>query len=391
MNKTARFLLAAVFAATAPGAVFAQSHICAYVNDNLSVPGGAPNTVDGYNVTGTTATYIAPVATTGVATGHGTYSGGTAGMRARKNDLYIGSDGSRTIGHLIINPSDCSLTYDKDYHDGDTLSPDLDDPFAISPNGKFMYVSNNGTYLAHKTSNIQLIKIDADGSLKKPVAQNVVNSFIFGLAVSSNGNLLAASLPQLEEVCLYTIAFDGSLGANPSCSSTTTGFLSGLTFDKAAACLYLGEGSATANEVASAPVFGTSLGAFTDFINLGGGTITEAVTLSANGKLLYISDSASSQITAAPVGPSCALSAGTVSSFGMAGNDYPSQIAVSGTTVFIVDNNSDDGFTVPTLGIFRGRSNGGLQSLTGGNPLHPLTTVQLASPFSVAVVPESSN
>ena len=58
MNKITRFLLAAVFAATASGAVFAQSHICAYVNDNLSVPGGAPNTVDGYNVTGTTATYL---------------------------------------------------------------------------------------------------------------------------------------------------------------------------------------------------------------------------------------------------------------------------------------------------------------------------------------------
>jgi hypothetical protein len=393
MNRIAKFLLAAVLAAAASGAALAQSHICAYVNDNLQA-GGAPNTVDGYNVTGTTATYIAPVATTGVATGYGTFNGGTAGMRARKNDLYIGSDGSRTIGHLTINPSDCSLTYDKDYSDGDKASPQGDDPFAITPNGKFMYVANNGTWLAkHHVSNIQLIKIAANGSLKKPVAQNSVGSLVTGLAVSGDGNLLAASLAFLEEVCLYTIASDGSLGANPSCSSTVPSGSgpTGLAFDKTATCLYVGEGTSASNEVAAAAVSGTSLGAFTNYTNLGGGANSQALALSASGNLLYISDDQTSQITTASVGSGCALSPDTVSSFGMAGNDFPSQIAVSGTTVFIVDYNNDDGFTVPALGLFQALGNGELKSLTGGNPLHPLTTVQLANPVSVAIVPESSN
>ena len=162
MNKATLLFLCVFAAAAAPEAALAQAHICAYANDDLTAPSGLnnlPNTVDGYNISGGGVTYLPPVTTTrGFGVGGGYFAGGRGGAHVIGNNLYIENDYSRTIAHLVINPADCTLTYDRDYADGDLVSSKLGDSIAVAPNGKYLYVANNGNYFSAGTANIQMIK-----------------------------------------------------------------------------------------------------------------------------------------------------------------------------------------------------------------------------------------
>jgi hypothetical protein len=74
LTKAMTYLGAAGLAAAAmmmtSGALMAQKHTCAYVNDDYF---DEPNTVDGYMVTGTSATYLSPVLTGGTSQEDGGY------------------------------------------------------------------------------------------------------------------------------------------------------------------------------------------------------------------------------------------------------------------------------------------------------------------------------
>jgi hypothetical protein len=399
MNRAAKFLLAAALTAAAPGIALAQAHLCAYANDDLTASSGQndlPNTVDGYNITGTTVTYLAPVVmTNGYGVGGGYFSGGRGGALVRTNDLYIQNDYSRTVAHLTINPATCGLTYDQDYPDGDTVSSKTGDPLVITPNGKYLYIANNGNFSGSQPANIQLLKIAANGSLRAPIPQSVpVTDEVAQLAVSANGKTLVATFPDNHQVCAYTIAANGSLGAAPNCQ-TMQGFVTGVTMDAAGKCVFAGNNLPPGQraEVEAAPISPTgTLGTFTDYNGtLGSGKNSNDVTLDSTGKFLFIANNASNQITTARVVPGCRLARGTMSpTDGRAGHDYPGQIAVSGGTVVVADFNLSGSLTKPSMGIYTVRTNGALKSLTGGRALHPLTTEQIAVPLSVVIVAETS-
>jgi hypothetical protein len=399
MNKAAKFLLAAVLIASAPRLALAQSHICAYANDDLTASDGlnnVPNTVDGYNITGTTATYLAPVVmTNGYGVGGGYFSGGRGGALVKTNDLYIQNDYSRTVAHLIINPADCTLTYDNDYPEGDLVSSRTGDPFAITPNGQYMYIANNGNYSKQGTANIQLLAIGANGSLGSPIPQSApVTDYVAQLAISGNGKFLVATFPDMNEVCTYSIASNGSLGAAPDCQGMNA-FATGIAINATGKCVYVGENLSPgeAASVAAAPLSATgTLGAFTDYNGtLGNGKNSNDVTLDSTGKFLFISNNYSNQITTARIRQDCTLAKGMTSpTGGKNGRDYPGQIAVSGDTVVVGDFNLTGSHTVPSMGIYTVQANGSLKSLTGGSALHPLTTAQIAVPLSVVIATETS-
>jgi hypothetical protein len=376
-----------------PRLALATSHICAYVNDDLTTPlNTVYNTVDGYKISGTTVTYLDPVSTNGYGIGGGYPSGGAQGMSIisgpskSTTHLYIENDYSLTIAHLNVDRTDCTLTYDADYSDGDTAPPSpmiAADPVATTPNGKYLYVANNGNYENKEPAYIQLLKISSTGGLGSPISQIEVSGVIAQLATQS-GDLLVATFPELDEVCAYSIALDGSL-STPSCSDTAGPPL-GVTIDVGETCVYVGEGHNLGHtKVAAAPLSSGTLGSFTDYIFPHGKNST-AVTLSSNGGHLFISNSQSNQITAATVGSNCALSYDTISATGGTnGIDVPGQIAVSGSTVVLADfNQSPKGMTAPQLGIYTA-SGGRLSSLNSDGPLYPLTTTQQAVPFSLII------
>jgi 6-phosphogluconolactonase (cycloisomerase 2 family) len=399
MNRAANFLLAAALTAAAPGLALAQSHICAYANDDLTASDGfnnVPNTVDGYNITGTTVTYLAPVVmTNGYGVGGGYFSGGRGGAVLKSNDLYIQNDYSRTVAHLVINPADCTLTYDNDYPDGDTTSSRTGDPFAITPNGKYLYIANNGNFSKTGTANIQLLTIGANGALDAPIPQSVpTTDYVARLAISGDGKILVATFPDMNEVCTYMIGADGTLGASPNCQGMG-GFATGIAINATGKCVYVGENLSPGEDVAvaAAPLSAAgSLGSFTDYNGtLGRGKNSNDVTLDSTGKFLFISNNYSNQITTARVKANCALSKGMTSpTGGKNGRDYPAEIGVSGDTVVVMDFNLTGSHSAPSMGIYIAQSNGSLKSLTGGSALHPLTTAQIAVPLSVVLVTETT-
>jgi 6-phosphogluconolactonase (cycloisomerase 2 family) len=399
MNRIIRLLLGMAVIAFVPGMAMAQAHICAYANDDITASDGLnniPNTVDGYNIVGTKVTYLEPVTTTnGYGVGGGYFSGDRGAARVMNNDLYIQNDYSRTIAHLIINPANCALTYDNDYPDGDTVSSRTGDPLVVTPNGKYLYVADNGNFYGGEIANIELLQIAPNGSLGAPVPQSIpVAGSVAQLAISGNGKILVATIPEMDEVCAYTVAANGSLGAAPNCQGMG-GFATGITIDATGKCVYVGEntvaGQAASVAAASLSATGT-LGPFTEYNGtLGTGKNSNDVTLSSTGKYLFIANNSSNQITAARVGPDCTLAKGTVSATGgTAGRDYPGQIAVSGNTVVVGDFNLTGSLTMPSMGVYNTTTNGSLKSLTTGSALHPLTTVQLAVPLSVVIAVESA-
>jgi hypothetical protein len=127
--------------------------------------------------------------------------------------------------------------------------------------------------------------------------------------------------------------------------------------------------------------------------SLGTGQSSDGVALNTKGTHLHIGNQSSDQITSARVRSGCVLAKGTIRAFGgTAGIDNPTQIAVSGVTVFSADFNFNSMTMVsaPSLGIFHARTNGSLVPLNASGPLYPLTTVQFAAPFSVALLPEKT-
>lgn len=394
MIRGLKFTLAIAILASAPG-LFAQAHICGYANDDITASNGLngiPNTVDGYNIAGATITYLSPVTmTNGYGVAGGYLSGGRIAAIPSTNNLYAENDYSRTIGHLIINPADCTLTYDNDYPDGDSKTSREGDPIAVTPNGKYLYVADNGNYFGGLTSNIQLLKVATNGSLSAPVSQSTpVSDYAAQLVVAPNGKVLLATFPDIGQVCAYTIAANGSLGAAPSCS-TIGSFVTGVTVDSASKCVYLGQqGTQTSVDAGALSATGT-LGTFTSYTGttLGSGRDSNDVALSSNGKVLFISNNESNQITSAKVGANCVLSKGTVSpTGGLAGHDTPAQLAVSGTTVLLADYNQTGGMTAPAMGLYAEQSSGALLFL-GSVGLNPLTTEQISAVDSIVEVSET--
>ena len=198
-------------------------------------------------------------------------------------------------------------------------------------------------------------------------------------------------MPDLHEVCAYTIALSGTLSAAPNCQNMG-GYATGVDISANGKCVFVGENTPPGESatVAAAPLTGGTLGQFTEYNgNLGGGQNGNDVAVDATGLFLFISNNYSNQITTAKIGRGCTLSQGTISpTGGKQGQDYPAQIAVAGSTVVVGDFNLTGVMTEPSMGIYTAQPDGTLQSLTGGSALHALTTVQIASPLSVVVAAE---
>jgi DNA-binding beta-propeller fold protein YncE len=365
MNQAMKILLVAGFAVTTSGAAMA-SHICAYVNDNVS---GTPNTAEGYMIgPGTAIVYVGRYATNGSGTGLGFTAGGYGATRVREGDLYVDDTDSRNITHFTINKTNCTLTLDTTlYPSGETSGFD-GDVLAITPNGRTMFV---GSYDALQ---IYSHTISANGSLGATFTEASTPDAPQSLEVSPDGKTLVVSYDAPAQVCAYPIS-GGHLGT-PNCQSTA-GFPAGVSIDPVSACVYAAEANPFGpSEVAAFTLTGGVLGVSTEYNPFGPGRDSEGILVNWDNKAIYVTNSASAQMTIGAIGPGCKLTFKAIISDGGSDN-FPGQIAQARIAHGPVVN-GDCG--TPTMGIFHAHANGNLTPIgTGQFQLH-------GSPQTVVVV-----
>ena len=246
---------------------------------------------------------------------------------------------------------------------------------AISRDGKFLYASNNA-----RAPKLAVLKINADGSLSKPVQTLSLSAGFSTLAITPDGKtLIATQATASQEVQAYTI--NTSTGKVTFASSVSTvGAADGVAIDSHSRFIYVGNGGE--HGLSDVQVIEIRAGAQLTYISDNAfGTIrgsSNCLLLSNNGKLLYFSNQRDTNVVTLNVDPpSGALSFNSIVDYGQAFVDEPSQLAKNstGTLVFSGDFNSSG---APSMGIFRASANGTLQSI-GTFPL-----AQNASATSIA-------
>ena len=349
-------------------AAFAQGaqgqHACAFVNDNF--PGA--NTVEGYSVTGSNAVHVAPVATGGKgspANLHTFFGTPLIAIAPGTTHLYASDNGTNDIALLDIDAVTCDLKLVAHYPSGGNSLAGLG--IAISRDGKFLYASNNDS-----AAKLAVLKINADGSLSKPVQTVSLSAGFSTLAITPDGKtLIATQATASQEVQAYTI--NTSTGKVTFASSVgTVGAADGVAIDSHSKFVYVGG-------AADVQVIKIGAGARLTYIadNVFGRS-SNCLLLSNNGKLLYFSNQRVANVITLNVNPlSGAVSFNSIVSDGQPFVDEPSQLAQNstGTLVFTGDFNSNG---APSMGIFQASANGTLKSI-GVFPL-----AQNASATSIA-------
>ena len=356
-------------------AAFAQGaqgqHACAFVNDNF--PGA--NTVEGYSVTGSNAVHVGPVATGGKgspANLHTFFGTPLIAIAPGTTHLYASNNGTNDIALLDIDAVTCDLKFVAHYPSGGNSLAGLG--IAISRDGKFLYASNN-----ESAAKLAVLKINADGSLSKPVQTVSLSAGFSTLAITPDGKtLIATQATASQEVQAYTI--NTSTGKVTFASSVSTvGAADGVAIDSHSKFVYVGNGGQGGGD--DVQVIKIGAGARLTYIAdnvFGIRGSSNCLLLSNNGKLLYFSNQRGANVITLNVNPlSGAVSFNSIVSDGQSFVDEPSQLAQNstGTLVFTGDFNTSG---APSMGIFQASANGTLKSI-GVFPL-----AQNASATSIA-------
>jgi hypothetical protein len=378
MNKAMKVFMAAAFAVVTAGVAMAgTTTICAYtMTDSTS-----GNAVEGYHVAhgATSATHFGPFNTNGVGSGGGFYAGGKTAARANGHNLYVSDGGSDNITHFTFTAKDCTaLTLDTTHYPSGDTSVVYGDQLAISPDGKFMFVGATGNFSLYS------IAIAANGSLGAPVFQQSTSDYPDGFEVSADGKSLVVGYPDIESVCAYGIS-GGTLSA-PSCQ-TPAGLPTGIAIDSASKCAYSGDISLSngLTEVTAFPLTPGTLGAGTDYSSFGTAADSQAVLVSSNQKVIYISSVSGASVTTGSLAAGCVLSNPTtlgIPNF-VVNSDQTGQLAQGKTASGYMVTGDFNTSLLPQMGLFKANGSTGALSASTAGAL-PLTSG--GAPISVVVV-----
>jgi 6-phosphogluconolactonase (cycloisomerase 2 family) len=347
-------LVAAVALITA-GTAMAQKHTCAYVNDNYF---DKPNTVDGYMVTGTSATYLNPVLTGGTSQGDSGYFEAVteAALHPTKNVLYVSDDLSKDIAAMKIDPDTCLLTLLGNYPVGGNDRHGIG--LAISPNGKWLYAANT------TAPNLQLFDIRGDGGLSNSKQTIDLPDEPAGMVVSPDGTTLVVAIPGTRQGTFHVISYaiDSSIGTLTEESDVKIGNSpEGVAIDSQNTFVYTGTFMYTVENVEQLQIGPSCTLKWIGDKNLHKAMGSSSVLLSTNGKYLYVSNAISASITTFIVG----LSKGTlkyvaVTEDGPMGNE-PAGLATAGNGTLLFSGSTGPNGGI--LGIFSAKADGSLVSL----------------------------
>jgi 6-phosphogluconolactonase (cycloisomerase 2 family) len=258
---------------------------CVYANDNVSLA----NTVEGYLITPSASTHVAPVATGGAGLTQGTlYVTPLMALGPNSTNLYAADITSNDIALFNINPANCQITHVANFPVG---SPnDMLGSTVISPNGKFLYADEN---LNNDPQVLAVIPINSDGTLGSPI-QTVDGGGIAAMAISPDGNTLVVSE---GDFTMASYAVNRSTGTLTFASTvTTTNTTSGLAIDPQSKFVYIGAGQH--GPIIQAVEIGQ--GSVLTFISeqeFGLGDNSNCLLVSPDGKFLYVSNQDSASVT----------------------------------------------------------------------------------------------
>ena len=328
---TAVLLLAVVLLAL-PAMVQAQSYV--YVNNQ-----DVANSISGFAVSPAGALSEvpgSPFLTGGVGFTGTCYGLDRIAISAPNKLLFVSNSGDQTISVFQIDPASGSLTAapGSPFASGLTLDACSGISLAATPDGNFLMASSNGQ--------IQTFNVAANGILTPAATTANCCSPTVGMKIAANGNLLAVS--NETSVSVYAINADGSLTAvtpGSPFAQTGTGLISSMDFSCAADRLYASEASFGSSSITDAwsvdatgvlsPVAGSPF--------LAPGSDSNAVVLSPDNSLLFVSDQFSNKINSFSVHAD-----GTLASLGSFGGvtsvHVPAGLATdaSGSFVFAADD-----------------------------------------------------
>jgi 6-phosphogluconolactonase (cycloisomerase 2 family) len=330
---------------------------CVYANDDVYF-GNGPNTVDGYLVTATSQTYVAPLSTTGE--GDGNSQMRNIVMHPTNSILYASDSHSGDIAAMKINPSTCQLTLLGVYPLPGGASQGIG--LAITPDGKHMYAAG--------VSSAELNGLDvlADGSLTSVRQKVALANKPSAMAVSPDGSTLIIGLPETrggreEELVSYSI--NSSTGVvTPVSIVNAYGFPGSIAINAQSTFAYVEEPDIDALRVS---LFGIGKGGTVtfvkayDFSEITGDYLSADALLSVTGKYLYVTNPQLASISTLQVNSvTGALKYVTTSEDGTLGSDAPLGLATSKNGEFIFTG--DDLFG-DYLGILAAGQDGSLTSL----------------------------
>ena len=289
------FSLAAVLSAAFPCALLAQQYVYANNDDDS---GGDHNLVTAFKVSNTgQMSVINTYPTGGLGTGGYNAVNTVAAAKVGPNVcLFVSNGGSNNVSAFTLEPSN------------GTLSPVSGSPFATGGTGDRygigLAVAGNKLLFAGNTvsDNISVFGIKSNCALKLGNSYNVSGS-PDGMKVTPNGQfLIAANVGSPDSWQIdYSTGTLTELGPFPSQGTTA-----GVDVSCDGTTAYFGDaGTDTEVEVYSI----SSTGQLTEINNYtnNNGLNSNNVMLSADGKLLYASETASNQVETLTVGANGAL------------------------------------------------------------------------------------
>jgi 6-phosphogluconolactonase (cycloisomerase 2 family) len=258
---------------------------CVYANDNVSLA----NTVEGYLITPSASTHVAPVATGGAGLTQGTlYVTPLMALGPNSTNLYAADITSNDIALFNINPANCQITHVANFPVG---SPnDMLGSTVISPNGKFLYADEN---LNNDPQVLVVIPINTDGTLGGPI-QTVDGGGIAAMAISPDGNTLVVSEGDFTMTSYMVNVSTGTLTF--ASKVTTTNTTSGLAIDPQSKFVYIGAGQPGPIIQAVEIGHGSEL-TFVSEQELRLGDNSNCLLVSPDGKFLYVSNQDSASVS----------------------------------------------------------------------------------------------
>jgi 6-phosphogluconolactonase (cycloisomerase 2 family) len=324
-------VLAVTILALVPVAVQAQSYV--YVNNQA-----ATNTISAYSVSSSgSLTEIAgsPFATGGAGATSGCYGIDRMVVNAATNLLFVSNAGNQTISVMQTNAATGALTAapGSPFAAGLTLDACSGISLAVTPDGKFLMASSNGT--------IKTFNVAASGILTPAASTPNCCSPTVGMRISPDGHLLAVS--NESSVSVYTVNADGSLtatGGSPF-PRTGTGLLSSVEFSCSANLLYGSEASAGTLDIIDAWSVSSlgSLAAIAGNPFTAAGADSSTMVLSADNSLLFTNNQFNNKINSFSINPDGSLK--SIGGFGGVGTVHaPAGMApdASGSFLYVADD-----------------------------------------------------
>ncbi len=334
--------------------LYAQTNFV-YTNDDVS----GQNTVSGFAVAendgALTRVPGSPFLTGGTgSTGGGLLAVNRATTCSAQKLIYVSNAGSNDVSGFSVDPSTGSLALvpGSPFRTGGSGPGGI--ALACTPDGRFLMAANSGS---GGSSDIIVFSI-ADGGALTPGVLTLVGSRSIdfppeGIKISPDGKFLAAALPIINAVAMFSIAPDnGTLTPvpdSPFLGASADGALAGVDINCASTVMF-GVARTTIVDVFDIATNGalTPRSPFTPGVGVSSGV----VLLSPNERLLFVSNQSKS-VTVASVAPNASLSLVTGSPFAAPGSNLPSGMAMdqAGNFLYVADGGKVYGYTVANNGV----------------------------------------